>query len=369
MGLVDQCVITLDGVDGSEWVIHGAGSKRSPVRLLEGSVGDLIDPPVSTTYKARVGQAGSQYRGHRVEERFIVLDVIVFGDSGLDWGRTDSDFRKALAYDKDARIRVTTQLSGERYIHVRLSEQPELNGDHDPGEQGAALYTLTLVAADPFWRSDTYTDEFVFDGMNWYGGSVTIDNPGDVDCWPKWVLDGQARAILPDWNEERTIVLPFLTGSNSAVVDTDPMEEMITTTNDVLTWADMNGQFFMNPVPGYTKPTSVPVSIDPLPRLDIVLPPGWREWIAQRLQVWATRLGVEGVLGASAEDVATEIRAVITGATPSWLQPLSSTILGRLTINYLTQKIADAYINVSNIAGATVQVRLERRWTRPWGLE
>ena len=367
MGLVDQCVITLDGVDGSEWVIHGAGSKRSPVRLLEGSVGDLIDPPVSTTYKARVGQAGSQYRGHRVEERFIILDVIVFGDSGLDWGRTDSDFRKALAYDKDARIRVTTQLSGERYIHVRLSEQPEFNNDHDRGEQGAAMYTLTLVAADPFWRSDTFTDEFVFDGMNWCGDTITVDNPGDVDCWPKWVLAGRGRAILPDWDESHLLHIPYLNGGDG-VVDTDPMEELLTTTNNTQAWAEMNGQFAMNPVPAYTRPTEVPVSINPLPRVDVVLPEAWSSVLCDGLMLWADEVGEEVATTATAGTLATQIRHILT-TPPAGVPALSSQILNRLTVGYLTQQINATYGSVPNIVGTTVQVRLERRWTRPWGME
>lgn len=369
LALHEQATIFIDGVDGSEWCVHGPGSVGSPVRLLEGSVGDLVDPPVSTTYKARVGQAGSQYRGHKVQARNVVMDFIVCAADGVSWARVDSDFRKAFAFDRDTVIRVITPLSGERYLRVRLEETPEFKNEIDPHEQSASQYTYTLIAGDPYWYSDTHKDSFVFDGMNWYGGGVWVDNPTDVDCWPKWVLTDQARFILPDWDSQRTIVLPFMTQGTRAVVDTDPMAELITTENDVLTWADMNGQFFMNPIPGYTDRVFVPVSVDPLPRLDIVLPPGWREWIAKKLGEWATRLGADGVLKASAGDVAAEVRKVITGATPPFLKPLSDTVIGHLTLDFISQRIAEAYGSVANIAGATAQVRLERRWSRPWGLE
>lgn len=369
MGIDHQATVTVYGADNSQWIIHGPGSKKSPVRMLEGAVGDLLDPPVATTYKARVGQAGSQYRGHKVEARNIVLHLGVFEKSGIDWARTDSDFRKAFSYHKDTTIGIYTQMSGERTIKVRLEEAPEFEEELDPHELQIARYTYSLIAGDPYWYSDVYTDEFTFTGMNWYGGGVHVSNPTDVDCWPKWVLEGQMKPILPDWSGDRTIVIPFMTLGTSGVVDTDPMEELITTNNDMLTWADMNGQFFTEPIPPYQGDTFVPVSVDPLPKLDIVLPPGWREYIAQRLQAWAENLGLTGVLQASARDVAAEIRAVITGATPWWLQPLGNTIIGHMTLNFITQKLTEAYFSVSNIAGASVQVRLERKWSRPWGLE
>lgn len=369
MVLAHQATVTVFGCDGSQWIIHGPGSKKSPVRMLEGAIGDLIDPPVATTYKARVGQAGSQYRGHKVEARNVVLHLGIFGNSGIDWARTDSDFRKAFRYDKDTTISVYTPMSGERTLKVRLEESPEFEEELDPHELQLARYTFTLIAGDPYWYSDTYTDEFTFGGDNWYGGGVIVDNPTDVDIWPKWVLQGQMKAILPDWNEDRKIVIPFMTEGTAAVIDTDPMEELITTTNNTLSWANMNGQFFMNPIPPYTSDTFVPVTIDPLPKLDLVLPRGWREYFSQKIQEWADSVGPAAVASATASDVAAVIRAAVVGATPSWLQPLGGTLVGALTLSYISARIAESWVNPSTIIGNSVQVRLVRRWSRPWGLE
>ena len=359
--------LTIDGADGSEWVVHGPGSESSPVRLEEGNVGELYDAPVDVTSKARVGQAGSQYRGHRVLERQIVLRLTSFAGSGLEWARVDSDFRKAFSYDRDSRLRVSTELSGERYLKVRMVQEPSINSEYDPHFQQVGRWEYSLVAYDPYWRSDTYTDEFVFDGLNWCGDTITVDNPGDVDCWPKWVIAGRGRAILPDWDASHLLHIPYLNGGDG-VVDTDPMEELLTTTNNTQAWAEMNGQFAMNPVPAYTRPTEVPVSINPLPRADVALPEAWRSVLCDGMMRWADQVGPEVASTATAGTLATQLRQILTTPPPG-VPALSSQILNRLTVAYLTQQINATYGSVPNIVGTTVQVRLERRWSRPWGLE
>lgn len=366
----DLFTLTIEGANGSEWVVHGPGSESSPVRLEEGDVGEFYDAPVAVTSKARVGQPGSSYRGHRVLERNIVLRLTTFDtSSSLNWSRVDSDLRRAFSYDEDVTLRVSTELSGERYIKVRLAEEPSLNSDHDPLGHRVGRWVFTLTAYDPFWYSDTYTDEYVFDGLNWYGDGVWVDNPTDVECWPSWVLTSPAKFILPDWDGSRQIVIPFQPLGRTAVVQSDPMEEMVVANDDTLLWAEMNGQFFMNPVPAYTDRTFVPVCVDPLPNLPIVLPNGWREWIASEIAKWAKALGAEGVFQTTPAQLGQKIRNIITGATPDWLEALSPTILGTLVPNFIADRIVEAWGSVGNMAGATAQVRLNRRWSRPWGLE
>lgn len=349
----------------------------SPVQLEEGNIPALFDAPVETTYKERVGQAGSTYLGHRFLARVLALNLTVFSEERdpYSMARIDSEFRKALSYDRDAVLRVESDMSGMRWLNVRLQEAPSYRGDRDPHDSAIAQYTVTLIAYDPWWRSDTYSDKFVFDGLNWHGGGVTVSNPTDVPCWPKWVLTAPAKFQLPDVSfkddadKKRQIVLPFQPVGREVVVDTDPLQEMIVANDDTLLWAEMGGQFFQNPIPPYTPDTFVPVSVDPLPNLPLVLPDGWREWIADRIKEWAVATGQEEVFRRTPEDVAAEIRRVITESPPPALRPLSDAILEVLNIDFIAKRIADAWGSVNNMAGATAQVRLERRWSRPWGLE
>lgn len=372
--LADQAKVTIVGVDGSRWVVHGPGSTRSPVRLLEGNLGDILDAPVTTTYKRRAGQAGTTFRGVSVQERIMVFPMLIFGDDMVELSRVDSDFRRALSYEDEFHVEVETAISGTRRLAVRLQESPELKNVFDPHETGHYDYTFTLLAADPYWTGIEHTSEFVFDGLNWYGDTVTFRNHGDVHLWPKWVLTAPAKFILPDPNFkkgelDKKIVLPFQPLGRDVLVDTDPLEELITSSDDTLLWAEMGGQFFENPVPPHTMPTEVEVAVDPLPNLPVVLPDGWKEYIAQEINRWAKALGQEELFQRTPEDVATEIRDIVRGSPPDFLKPLSDAILDVLNFDFIVDRFVEAWGSLNNMAGATAQVRLQERWSRPWGGE
>ena len=376
MGFADSVDVMLHGADGSYWNISGPRSAHSQVVMIEGGVGDLFDAPATTHFKPRAGQSGTTYRGFRMEERNIVLRVLIFADSSVEWARVDSDFRRALDYDKQSELIVRSSMSGERRLKVRLAEAPAYQWDKDPNYHAAALTEFVVVAEDPFWYSGHEHDEFVFDGLNWYGGNVTVSNPGDVPVWPKWVLTAPAKFILPDVSfrddaeKDRTIVLPFQPLGREVLVDTDPLEELITANDDTLLWAEMGGQFFQNPIPPRTPPTQIPVSIDPLPNLPVVLPPGWREWIAGRINEWAKRLGKEELFRRTPEDIAKVVHDTLYDKNrPQWLKDIGDPILDFLNVDYIAGRIINAWGQTNNMAGATAQVRVDHKWSRPWGME
>ena len=376
MSFADSVDVMLHGADGSYWNISGPRSAHSQVVMIEGGVGDLFDAPATTHFKPRAGQSGTTYRGFRMEERNIVLRVLIFADSSVEWDRVDSDFRRALDYDKQSELIVRSSMSGERRLKVRLAEAPAYQWDKDPHYHAAALTEFVVVAEDPFWYSGHEHDEFVFDGLNWYGGNVTVSNPGDVPVWPKWVLTAPAKFILPDVSfrddaeKGRTIVLPFQPLGREVLVDTDPLEELITANDDTLLWAEMGGQFFQNPIPPRTPPTQIPVSIDPLPNLPVVLPPGWREWIAGRINEWAKRLGKEELFRRTPEDIAKVVHDTLYDKNrPQWLKDIGDPILDFLNVDYIAGRIINAWGQTNNMAGATAQVRVDHKWSRPWGME
>lgn len=364
----------IKGVDGSHWVIHGPGSESSPVQLEQSSVGELYDSPVATSYRARVGQPGAMYMGMRYPERHITLNLTSFSENVVDWVRTDSELRKAFTYDQDALLIVNTETSGSRHLKVRLEREPEYRQDLDAHALQVARWEFSLIAPDPFWVSEEFTDEFYFDGLNWDGGGVTVTNPGDVQAWPKWVLTAPAKFILPDKDfrdpkDDRQVVLPFQPIRRTVLVDTDPGEEMIVANDDTLLWAQMSGQFFMNPIPPRTPETFLPVSVDPLPLLPFVIPDSWRRWLSARFAEWATALGIDRFLSLTPEDVGRKVREFMSMATPDWVEDLTPDILEEITAQIITDAIVNTWGNLGNMAGATAQIRYDVRWSRPWGLE
>ena len=364
---------SIRGVDGSHWLIHGPGSEGSPVRLEQSSVGDLYDAPAVTTYKARVGQPGAMYMGTRFPERHITLRLTSFASSVGDWERTDSALRKAFAYDEDAVLIVNTEMSGPRSLRVRLEREPEYQMDIDPHASQVARWEYSLVAADPYWQGEERHDEFYFDGLNWDGGGVTVSNPGDVPVWPKWVLTAPAKFILPDVDfradNDRQVVLPFQPLRRTVLVDTDPGEEMIVANDDALLWAQMSGQFFMNPIPPHTGETFLPVSVDPLPLLPFVIPDSMRKWLAGKFKEWAVELGLDQFLRLTPDQAAQRLRELMEQNTPEWVADITPDVLEELSRTVISEAIVNTWGSLGNMAGATAQVRYQIRWSRPWGLE
>lgn len=374
MSELNLAAVTLTGVDGSVWHLAGSDAWGAPVQVRESSLGDLLDVPVNTSRKSVVGKPGTKFLGSRMLERNISLPVLVQGSSMEAFAEADSGFRKALDYEEPARLSVVTEESGERWIDVRLSEQFSFEGEYDPHLDFRAAYTVSLVADDPLWRSETAHSEFVFNGINWYGGTVRVSNPTDVPVWPKWVLTSPAKWILPDPDVKggdlsRTIVLPFQKLGHNVVVDTDPTVEMVTDTQNALLWAQMGGQFFNFYIPPRTGPIDIPVAVDPLPMMGTWIPDEGRRWIAARMAEFAKATGLAGVLALTPQQLGAMIAKWIRDLTPDWIEGLTDWLLPVLSAENIANAIVNAWGNVSNLAGATAQVRLERQWTRPWGLE
>lgn len=367
---IQEFDLIVEGADGSRWPIHGPSAHGQDVRLLEGSVGELYDAPLTSTYKPRAGQAGASYLGHRWLERHIVLRVAAYGDQ---WASTESRFRRAFAPDRDAHLVAITPQWGARRLAVRLEEAPEYEDGRDPFSQGISVKKFVLCAADPWWYGAEHRDEFVFTGTNWAGGSVTVDNPGDVPAWPRWVLTSPAKFGLPDipigadHDQDRMVYLPFQPNGRDVLVDTDPLQEMIVANDGTLMWAQMNGQFFQHPIPPFTPPTQLPIYVDPFPLLPIPLPTSWRMWIAVKLRQLAELVGADKLLAMTPEEFAAKVTEWLKGKTPEWIDPVNPDLLAELTADVIARLIRETYGRLTNIAGATAQVRVDRRWSRPWG--
>lgn len=367
----DEFTLIVEGSDGQRWPIHGPEAWGRQVRLAEGSVGELYDAPLSSTYQPRVGQAGSTYLAHRYLERHVVLNMVFFGD---EWDRLEQRFRSSLTPGKDATLVVRTNLSGERRLTVRLGEGPTYQDGRDPYSQQVMQKQFSLTAADPWWREPVdYTDTYRFNGTNWVGDHVVVNNPTDVPAWPKWVLTSPAKYGLPDipiganHDQDRMVYLPFQPNGRTAVVDTDPLEEMIVANDGTLMWARMNGQFFQHPIPPFTQDTKLPVYVDPFPLLPFDLPYQWRVWIGQKLNALCKTMGVDKLLAMTSEEFGAKIATWLKEHRPDWVPEVPADWLAEMTATMLARLIRETWGRVTNIAGAEAQVRVERRWQRPWG--
>lgn len=371
---------TLQGVNGSRISIHGPGSESSPVRLESGDLGQFWDTPVETTYKARAGRPGTQFRGARELERQIELNLVSYDAARdpLTWGRVDSELRKAFSYDENTRIECDTELSGQRVLSLRLVQEPEYQEEVDAHGQALARWKYRVIAPDPAWLSPQITDAFRFNGINWYGETITVSNPSDSWVWPKWVCTAPAKFGLPDpdfvgGDLTRTIALPFQPWGHEVTINTDPGAEQIVDTRNALLWAQMGGQFFNGRIPPRTPPTELPIWVDPLPMLGQWLPEEGRRWFAQKMQAFAIFTGLDKLLAMTANELGALMASWVRDITPDWLEGLGDWLLPALAPEKIAEAIAEqwnaAVGSITNLTGATAQIRIDQRWSRPWGME
>lgn len=215
----------------------------------------------------------------RVDERLIDLRLATKGLTTNTWMDIDSRLWSILGFKEDAVLRIST-LTSTRELGVRLERKPEDNMEYFPGEVRHMIWSVTLIACDPWWYSNTLTSSWTRgatapDGDGWYAGSVTIQNPTDTDCWLQWSnreIEVAEQWSLPDAlgvyppghakvGQQIMHTLPLLDVDKSFLIQTYPLDETLTVMDNSQMWALMRMEDFIYPLPSRTAPTVVPVKL------------------------------------------------------------------------------------------------------------
>lgn len=301
----DDTVVELEGVNGEWFTLAGPEAGDRGMHLGTGVKG-LFDPPVKVVYEEPGNYPGARYLSHRILRRDITLAILILDDKSDPWAGRDSELRKALAYDRDSYIHITTPESGHRKLKVRLGDAPDVDLETDPHLGSIVVVKLLLIAGDPFW----YEDDVVYEAVtkrdtrftppplpwifsNFPQETIVIPtgpeagkgglNPTDQYIWLKWSVPGSEQPVpglpwpfppgtpvpwetapftqwvIPDYSfedpqyENRRLKLPGLIYKENVVVDTDPRVEQVSSETGSQVWARMNGVRFRHPVPPYTK--------------------------------------------------------------------------------------------------------------------
>lgn len=267
--------IEIQGVNGQWITLSGEGQGEQGMWLSGESLSGIWSAPVKTIYNSHAFQVGSTYGGKRVLQRDMVLGIHIAAD---DWRATYDTLRAAVDFDRDAKLWVSDEDS-RSHLKFRLGEHINLVTDIDPGVTGYALAVLTLVAGDPWYYGEDYTQTWVSPTDTTNGstvtGSVTVSNPTDVPVWPVWQIQAPGRPTLPDfsWGDDRfgravvdagrQITMPLMQSGEHVQVTTDPQSlgGQFQSSTDTAYYARMNGVRFCYPIPAGTPPTAVPVSM------------------------------------------------------------------------------------------------------------
>ena len=314
--MISNTVVELEGVNGE---LFNLTTGDQGVYLATEVAGCFYDPPVKVVYEEPGNYPGARYLNHRILKRDIVFGVQILADASSgagSWLSRDSLWRKAWAFDRDCKLRVTTPDSGTRYLHVRLFESPNVNMRTDPRGNRINLTEMSCVAYDPFWYQDdlvftttTVTDTrfdpvFFFASGTWPWETleeetltITVDasdgglNPTDQYISPKWTVPGSTEMVpefdypfppgipipwerapftvwtLPDYSFEdeeygnRRLKLPGLIYGENCVVDTDRRVDQVVSESGSQVWARMNGVRFRNMIPPYTEQATFEITV------------------------------------------------------------------------------------------------------------
>lgn len=215
-------------------------------------------------------QIGGRMVGKEIPIRQMTLPFNLY-DMGSGIEETISRFRKMWRLGQTVTWRYTSDISGERWLKVRLSREIEFSPKRDWNLDGYARAVVSAIALQPMYESDPIDESFSNPSAGTHTGWLTLSNPTDQDLWLEWSLDPATSWAFPDFsfgNEkrwkrtpgidaDRMIVTPALTQRLSIVSDPD---------YDTYISADgSNASGLFNSVeplywvPPYTNPVEVPV--------------------------------------------------------------------------------------------------------------
>ncbi len=201
---------TWTGWDGSVWNLS-SDSGSTGVVLRPGVRGRNM-PPITHHESESEARAGSRWRSSRTNKREVFWPISVFKDTNSqEWIEYARAFWRTMHPEKPGLWTVTQPDGTTRSLVCRFVDDGQHADDWAPGVFGWAQYGITLQAEDPYWSGTPITrswrtgvDALPFIGE--YGGppfqisaaqtiaSASIPNPGDVDAFVTWTLEGPIDA-------------------------------------------------------------------------------------------------------------------------------------------------------------------------------
>lgn len=248
------------GWDGSVWDLN---SREAGALLYRRGVEGLHNPRITRQTSTSRAVPGNRLRGWRAEAREVFWPIYLWGDSSREWRERNTAFLRTIHPDRPGMWRVT---AGEtRTLRLTGTFDEPHQYDIDPHLFGWAQYGITLEAAQPFWEgapikrgpwrapaSQPFIDPagspplHISRGTAF--GSATIPNPGDVEAWGTWTLNGPLEDIEVGIGD--TYVAPFdLIAGQTLRIDTDPRNPSATL-NGVDATAELGLQDFAPIPPG-----------------------------------------------------------------------------------------------------------------------
>lgn len=150
---------------------------------------------------------GSRHEGTSVLDREVFWPLRIYSrDGSIEWMLRDRAFWQGMDPDDTGVWEITRPDGAKRSLKLRFRD----DGDHarrkNPLKLGWDDYNITLTAEQPYWVGEPVVNAFspppppqpfwpddgnlVNISSSYSVETATIDNPGDVESFPRWYIDG-----------------------------------------------------------------------------------------------------------------------------------------------------------------------------------
>ncbi len=295
--------VEIIGQDDELITLYGSGQGDRGVHLGEDPMG-LFDTPEKQTWVSGARSIGSKQKNRKILARDMDLPLLIRETTAHTFEENESYLIQSVGFELDpydddakyAKLAVTTNLSGTRYVDMLQYEEPDFNDKHDTIAQQFADITLKVRVGDADWYSETVVSAFEFADNG--TGEVWVENPCPRPMLLFWRVT-EGKWFIPDfsWRGKRGQRRPGGEDENhfvtTEVLDVDGVTEirpadrsrlMIESANEtnILGRQGPNG-FYQHEIPPYTPRQALPVHLENCPvggaRVELHQPRRWtRPW-------------------------------------------------------------------------------------------
>jgi len=170
----------------------------------------------------------------------VFWPVHIYSDGGsIEWMLRDRAFWSTMDPEDIGVWTVTHPDGNHRSLRLRFVSDGDKVRDHDPMKRGWDSYGITLVAEQPFWEGPPEVRSFagqapplpffeptgpqVVNIASAYSvANASMDNPGDVESYPRWFIEGPADTASVGVGSQ-VVDVPFAVDEGqSLVIESDP---------------------------------------------------------------------------------------------------------------------------------------------------
>jgi hypothetical protein len=214
------------------------------IKVLKGMQGRFM-PPVSFVEEQIAFQHGTHLRQTHIEARDVDIPLLIKAENEIELRSLVRSITKAFnPLKSNGKLRVLSPNGSQRELSCRYSQGME--GQEDRDTKGTYWQTVVLVfrAFDPFWYDtqtivQTFTTGaaatfFPFLPLRLASSTVfadtTIDNVGDVETYPEWIIQGPGENIVIRnlTTGEATSINYSLGLGESITINTKPFHKTVT---------------------------------------------------------------------------------------------------------------------------------------------